>query len=102
MSVFVAEELSEVLNTKVVIGRINMGLLNRIIIDDVLLDDQSGQEMLKVTRLSAKFDIMPFFKGKISISSVQLFGLISISGKRLRISLLILSLFWMLLLPKIP
>lgn len=49
MSVFVAEELSEVLNTKVVIGRINMGLLNRIIIDDVLLDDQSGQEMLKVT-----------------------------------------------------
>ena len=89
MSVFVAEELSEVLNTKVVIGRINMGLLNRIIIDDVLLDDQSGQEMLKVTRLSAKFDIMPFFKGKIS-------------GKRLRIPLLILSLFWMLLLPKIP
>ena len=74
MSAFVADELSEVLNTKVVIGRINMGLLNRIIIDDVLLDDQSGQEMLKVTRLSAKFDIVPFFKGKISISSVQLFG----------------------------
>ena len=44
--------------------RINIGLLNRIIIDDVLLDDQNGQEMLKVTRLSAKFDIMPFFKGK--------------------------------------
>ena len=102
MSVFVAEELSEVLNTKVVIGRINMGLLNRIIIDDVLLDDQSGQEMLKVTRLSAKFDIMPFFKGKISISSVSFSDLISISGKRLRIPLLILSLFWMLLLPKIP
>ena len=43
MSAFVADELSEVLKTKVVIGRINMGLLNRIIIDDVLLDDQSGQ-----------------------------------------------------------
>ncbi len=103
MSVFVAEELSEVLNTKVVIGRINMGLLNRIIIDDVLLDDQSGQEMLKVTRLSAKFDIMPFFKGKISISSVQLFGFnINLRKRYSRISLLILSLFWMLLLPKIP
>lgn len=74
MSSLVAEELSEILKTKVLIGRINIGLLNRIIIDDVLLDDQSGQEMLKVTRLSAKFDIMPFFKGKISISSVQLFG----------------------------
>ena len=74
MSVFVAEELSDLLNTRVTIGRINIGLLNRIIIDDVLLDDQDEQEMLKVTRLSAKFDIMPFFKGKISISSVQLLG----------------------------
>ena len=74
MSVFVADELSDLLNTRVTIGRINIGLLNRIIIDDVLLDDQDEQEMLKVTRLSAKFDIMPFFKGKISISSVQLFG----------------------------
>ena len=74
MSVFVAEELSDLLNTRVTIGRINIGLLNRIIIDDVLLDDQDEQEMLKVTRLSAKFDIMLFFKGKISISSVQLFG----------------------------
>ena len=74
MSVFVAEELSDLLNTRVTIGRINIGLLNRIIIGDVLLDDQDEQEMLKVTRLSAKFDIMPFFKGKISISSVQLFG----------------------------
>ena len=51
-----------------------MGLLNRIIIDDLLLDDQSGKEMLKVTRLSAKFDILPLFKGKVSISNVQLFG----------------------------
>lgn len=102
MSVFVAEELSEVLNTKVVIGRINMGLLNRIIIDDVLLDDQSGQEMLKVTRLSAKFDIMPFLKERYPLAVFSSSDLISISGKRLRSLLLILNLFWMLLLPKIP
>lgn len=74
MSVFIAKELSEVLNTNLTIGKINIGLLNRIIIDDVLLDDQAGKEMLKITRLSAKFDILPFFKRKISISSVQLFG----------------------------
>lgn len=76
MSVWVADQLSEILNTRVKIGKINIGLLNRIIIDDVLIDDQHGQEMLKVTRLSAKFDIVPFFKEKISISSVQLFGFI--------------------------
>ena len=94
MSVFVAEELSEVLNTKVMIGRINIGLLNRIIIDDVLLDDQSGQEMLKVTRLSAKFDIMPFFKGKISISSVQLFGFTINLNKRNCIKISIKVICW--------
>ena len=45
MSVFVAEELSEVLNSKVVIGRINMGLLNHIIIDDVFPDHTDRQEI---------------------------------------------------------
>ncbi len=74
ISVFVASELSGVLHTQLSIGRINMGLLNRIIIDDLLLDDQSGKEMLKISRLSAKFDILPLFKGKISIGNVQLFG----------------------------
>ena len=40
-AVFVAKELSRVMGTELTIGRIDMGLLNRIIIDDVLLDDQS-------------------------------------------------------------
>lgn len=74
ISVLVANELANVLGTQLTIGRINMGLLNRIIIDDLLLNDQSGKEMLKVSRLSAKFDILPLFKGKVSISNVQLFG----------------------------
>lgn len=74
MSVLVADELASVLGSELTIGRIDIGLLNRIIIDDLLLHDQSGKEMLKVTRLSAKFDILPLFSGKISISNVQLFG----------------------------
>lgn len=74
MSVLVANELTSILHSKLTIGRINIGLLNRIIVDDLLLDDQSGKEMLKVARLSAKFDILPLFRGKISISNVQLFG----------------------------
>ena len=74
MSVLVAKELSSVLGSNLTIGRINIGLLNRIIIDDLMLDDQSGKELLKVGRLSAKFDILPLFNGKISISNVQLFS----------------------------
>ena len=82
MSVFVAEELSDLLNTRVTIGRINIGLLNRIIIDDVLLDDQDEQEMLKVTRLSAKFDIMPFFKGRYPLAVSSYSVSISILQKK--------------------
>ncbi len=74
MASFVSTELSHLLETEVTIGRIDMGLLNRVIIDDMHVDDLSGKELLRVRRLSAKMNILPLFKGKISISSVQLFG----------------------------
>lgn len=51
-----------------------MGLLNRIIINDLLLNDQSGREMLKVSRLSVKLDLLSLFNGRVSISNIQLFG----------------------------
>ncbi len=74
VATFVAKELSHALGSEVQIKKIDIGLLNRIIIDDLLVDDQTGEELLKVTRLSAKFDIFPLFSGKVSINNVQLFG----------------------------
>lgn len=74
MSVLVAKGLSTVLGSELTVGRINIGLLNRIIIDDLVLNDQSGKELLKIGRLSAKFEILPLFSGKISIGNVQLFS----------------------------
>lgn len=71
----VADAIEEKLGTKVEIGRVDLGLLNRIIIDDVHIFDQKSKPMLQATRLSAKVDILPIFKGKISISSAQLFGI---------------------------
>ena len=55
LSYIVTKELRKVLNTEVSVGKIDMGLLNRIIVEDVLLEDRRGREMLKVARLSAKF-----------------------------------------------
>jgi len=74
MAVIATNELEKILHTELSIGRVDIGLMNRIIVDDVLLKDQSKREMLKVSRLSAKFEILPLFKGKITIRSVQLFG----------------------------
>ena len=42
MSEFVAKELGEHLHTELRIGRINMGLLNRIIIEDLYVEDLAG------------------------------------------------------------
>ena len=48
LSVFVTKELKNILNTEVSVGRIDMGLLNRIIVEDVLLHDRKNQELLFV------------------------------------------------------
>lgn len=74
LTAFVSHELESLLDTRLSIGRIDIGLLNRIVINDLTLDDRSGKEMFKATRLSAKFDLIPLFKGKVSINNIQLFG----------------------------
>ena len=69
-----AQIIGEKLGTKVSIGRVDLGFLNRVIIDDVLIYDQQQRMMLSVARLSVRVDILPLTQGKISISSAQLFG----------------------------
>ena len=70
----VAEYAGEMLGTQVSIGRVDLGILNRIIIDDVVIMDQRQQEMLRAARMSVNMDLLPLMDGKISISSAQLFG----------------------------
>ena len=76
LSAWVADELANLLHTEVTVGNISVGLLNRIIVQNVSVNDRSGKHLLSVSRLSAKYD--PFellFQKSIRISSVQLFGL---------------------------
>ena len=70
-----SDALSKKLGTEVSVGHVDLGLLNRVIIDDVHIKDQSGGEMLTATRLSAKVDVLPLLKGNISIPSAQIFGM---------------------------
>ena len=74
LAILVSTELGRLLHTEVAVGRIELGLLNRIHITDVRLDDQQGEEMLNVNRLSARFEWRPLLEGKIIINSVQLIG----------------------------
>ena len=70
----IGEALTEKFGTQVSVGRIDLGFLSRVIIDDVSMDDQDGKNMLKASRVSAKIDILPLLRGEVSISSAQLFG----------------------------
>ena len=70
----VAEMLGEQLGTEVSIGRVDLGFLNRLILDDVTILDQQRHPMVKVARLTAKVDLAPLALGRISVSSAQLLG----------------------------
>ncbi len=69
-----ADALGGMLGTEVSIGHVNIGFPNRIIIDQLSLKDQKRKRMLSAARLTAKFDLLPLWEGKISISSAQIFG----------------------------
>lgn len=72
---FVAQSLQKALGTKVYIGRIDLGFLNRIIIDDFSMLDQKGKQMLNASRLSVSINPFLLYEGKIEISDAQIFGL---------------------------
>ena len=70
----VSRLVGEKLGTTVKVGRIDLGFLNRLILDDVVIYDQRQKEMLKVARMTAKIDVAPLAIGRISVSSAQVFG----------------------------
>ena len=67
--------LSEKLGTKVSVGRIDLGFINRIIIDDSQMLDQQKKQMLNVSRISVKINLLALANGQIEITSAQFFGL---------------------------
>ncbi len=77
----VANALGEKLGTEVRIGRVDLGFLNRLVIDDVTMLDQKGKTMLHAARLSVSAEPTPLLAGRISISSAQLFGVKAILYK---------------------
>lgn len=74
LSAAVAGALGETLGSEVRIGRIDCGMLNRLVADDIVLYDREGNDLFKATRLSATFQFLPLFRGKIVIDNIRLFS----------------------------
>ena len=72
----VSNIIAKKLDTKVEIGKIRLGLLNRIVIDGLEIYDQKSKPMLKASRFAAKINYSELVKNhRIYISSAQVFGL---------------------------
>ena len=71
---WVADILSEQIGTEVRIGKVKLGLLNRLILDDVYIADQSKKELISIDRTSVKIDLVALTQGKVRVSNAQLFG----------------------------
>lgn len=68
--------IAKKLDTKVEIGNIHLGFLNRVVIDGIEVYDQKSKLMLKASRMAAKINYGELLRNnRIYISSAQLFGL---------------------------
>lgn len=66
--------LSDQLKSKVSIGSVNLGFLNRIIIDDIVVLDPHDEEVATIARATAGVNLLSLCAGEINITSAQLFG----------------------------
>lgn len=71
----VASALKGKFGTEVSVGCVNLGFLNRLIIDDFDMLDKRGEEMIHVSRLSVSVDVVGLLSGQIRVSSAQILGL---------------------------
>ena len=71
----VADALCDKFGTKVKVGRVDLGYINRLILDDSYMQDKNGEQMLRVSRISVKINLLALANGQIEITSAQFFGL---------------------------
>lgn len=71
----VSTELSDYLGTKVKIGGMDVGVLNRLVIRDLSVSDLNGKTLLESGLATGKIELIPLIlDGKIRISNIQLFN----------------------------
>ncbi|MCQ2197289.1 MAG: translocation/assembly module TamB, partial [Bacteroidaceae bacterium] len=70
-----ADVLSGILNTRVEIDRIEVGLMGRAIVDGIRVWDQQGRPLLQATRTAAQISLSDLITDRhIVINSAQLYG----------------------------
>lgn len=68
------QELSERLRVPVRIGNVNIRWFNRLVLEDLYLEDPNGTPLFSANHVSAGFDILPLLHGRLVFSTVRIFG----------------------------
>lgn len=71
---WVADALSRKIGSEVKVGRVDLGFLNHIIIDDLEVKSPDGENILKAARTAVTIELPDILKGNINITTAQLFG----------------------------
>ena len=69
-----AHLLSRQVKSNVEVGSINLGLLNRIIVNDVTIYEPTGERMAHIARVAARVNLVSLLSGRVDIGAAQLFG----------------------------
>ena len=64
--------LSEKLHTHIQVRKVDIAFFNKVILEDVLIEDQQADTLLFVGKLVASIDRMKFKQQQISLSSLAL------------------------------
>ncbi len=75
LGVWTASLLRQTIHSEVHVERLDLGMLNRVVVDDVRVKDQSGTQMLSAPRIAVTLSLNDLLHGKIIITSAQIFGL---------------------------
>ena len=74
LSEVATHQLSDYLGVPVRIGHIDFEWFNRLVLEDLYLEDQQQQPLFEANHVSAGIEVLPLLKGQLVFTSARLFG----------------------------
>lgn len=74
LTAHLSDALSRKTGAEVSIGKIEIGLFNRVILHDVAVKDKKGADIISAERLSAKIKVSSLVRPPLTIRTIELYG----------------------------
>ncbi len=74
LSATATSELSALLGVPVKIGKVDIEWFNRLVLENLYLEDQEGKVLFEANHVAAGFEVLPLVEGRFVFTTVRLFG----------------------------